>query len=451
MAYKQAYGVERTPTTVTSDTSGAALVARLNLDPKPKMTKRAQLLAAILGFLFVQMLLTPSRVWYLLLVSFALVLALAYGWTLALARNVRVGRRYNRALVQVGDRLVEDFAIVNNSLLPVPWLEVRDRSTLPGYTVSVAMSLGPQSEERWRAGGICRQRGEFTLGPWQVSTGDPFGLFRAVGQQGVLAHLLVYPPVGRAPEVLARSGRSTGSRSHMQHSMEQTVTSGGVRQYVSGDPPRYIHWPASLHTGALMVKDFDLEPAGDIWLVLDMARPVQSGELDESTEEYVVLAATALAARSLQREQSVGLLAYGQKRFYLAPARGEVQYWQVMRALATLRAEGTWPIGKVLEVERWNLGPGSSIVIIAPSAASDLLVGVEVMRRAGLGTSVLLLDSPSFGGAGDAGEVAQRLLELGVPHSVIAKGYEFVALSRRERLRRRPRREERWGLGSLSV
>jgi uncharacterized protein (DUF58 family) len=409
---------------------------------------RARLLMAILGFLFVQMLVTPSKVWYFLLISFALVLGLAYLWTWSLARNVRAGRRYSSALVQVGDRLAEDFAVANSSLLPAPWLEVRDQSTLPGYSVSLAMNLGPQSEERWRAGGICRQRGEFTLGPWQVSTGDPFGLFRAVGEAGVLALLLVYPPIGRAPEVLARAGRSSGSRSHMEHSLEQTVTSAGLRQYVSGDPPRYIHWPASLRARELMVKDFDLEPAGDLWIVLDMAIASQSGEMDESTEEYMVLAATALAARALRREQAVGLLAYGRERLFLAPARGEVQYWRIMRALAMVRAEGTWPIGHLLEVERWNLGRGSTTVLLAPAAAGDLLVGVEILRRSGLGASVLLLDNPSFGGQGDTRSVAQQLVDLGIAHSVIGKGYEFVPVSRKERLRRRPRGTGRWGLGS---
>ncbi|MGQ9553887.1 MAG: DUF58 domain-containing protein [Anaerolineae bacterium] len=430
---------------------GQSYVSTIRLDPKPRIAGRAWLLASVLGFLFVQWLINPSKVWHYLFISFALLLAVSYLWARSLAWGVKAARRHSANLVQVGDRLVEDFALVNASLLPAPWLEIRDLSTLPGYSVSVALSLGPQSEERWQAGGMCRQRGQFTLGPWQVRTGDPFGLFEVGGEGGVVADLLVYPPVGHMPEVLLRHGQSSSSRSHTQRSLEQTVTSAGVRQYISGDPPRYIHWPTSLHARELMVKDFDLEPSGDMWIVLDLNKEVQAGQYEESTEEYMVLAAASLAARALQRNQSVGLLGYGADRLFVPPAKGESQYWQVMRALATVRAQGTWSIGRVLEKERWNLGHSASAVVLSSSASTELPVGVETVRWLGVDLSVFIFASGSFGGKDDITALASQLLDMDVRHWIIERGHEILPAKQRERLRRARRLSERWGLrGHLS-
>jgi uncharacterized protein (DUF58 family) len=413
----------------------------------PLVTSRARLLMGLVALLAVQTLLIPSRVWHYLFIAFAFLLVISYAWTFALGRNVVARRRLYQSLVQVGERLSEDFTLANRSFVPAPWLEVRDSSDLPGYSVGVALSLGAQTEHSWKAGGICRQRGQFRLGPWLVRTGDPFGLFEVSGASGPLADLLVYPPVGTAPEVSSRHGDVTGSRSHVRRALHQTVTSAGVRQYLNGDPPRYIHWPSSARLGELMVKDFDLEPSGDVWVVADMSAAAQAGEAEESTEEYAILAATALAARALRRNQAVGLLSYGQERLFLPPAKGQSQYWLVMRGLATLRAVGTWDIGRVLQTERRNIGRAGSVVVLATSASPDLVAGVEVLRRLGLMVNMLVLDAASFGGRGDAGMLARQLIDLGVPHSVIGRGYELVPLSRRDRRRRRAARVgERWGL-----
>jgi uncharacterized protein (DUF58 family) len=200
-----------------------------------------------------------------------------------------------------------------------------------------------------------------------------------------------------------------------------------------------------------MVKDFDLEPSGNMWIVLDLNQEVQAGQYEESTEEYMVLAAASLAARALRRSQCVGLLGYGVDRLFLPPAKGESQYWQVMRALATVRAQGAWPIGRVLEKERWNLGRGASVTILASSASADLPVGVETVRRLGVGLSVFVFASSSFraqapGGGDDLAALAGQLVDMDVRHWIVERGYEILPLGQRERLRRTRRQSGRWGL-----
>lgn len=431
---------------------GGSHLSTVTLGPGLKASTSAKLMAASLVLLAALNLLLPSRVWFVLLVGFGLLLGVSYLWVRSLARNVRLGRRYSRSLIQVGDRLAEDFRLVNTSVLPLPWLELRDHSDLPGYAVGRAMSLGPQADLTWQAGGLCLQRGQFRLGPWEVRLGDPFGLFEAAGRVERWVDLLVYPPIGTAPDALPEKGRSAGERSHLLRASEQTVTAAAVRQYQPGDPPRHVHWPSTLRLGALMVKDFDLDPAGDLWVVMDMEAAVQAGAGPESTEEAAVLAAAAVTARALGQGHAVGLLAYGQSRVLATPARGQMQHWRIMQALATIRAEGEWPLARMVEAERWTLADGAGVVVISTSSSETLPAATDRLRRMGARPSVLVFDAADFGGGKDAWGAAETLAQMGVRHWVIGSDYEFVHLDRREKRRRVAYRQAaRWGLESPAV
>ncbi len=44
-----------------------------------------------------------------------------------------------------------------------------------------------------------------------------------------------------------------------------------------------------------MSKEFDLGLSSDVWLLVDLHRDVQAGELEDSTDEYAVSIAASLA------------------------------------------------------------------------------------------------------------------------------------------------------------
>ena len=66
----------------------------------------------------------------------------------------------------------------NDSSLPVAWLELEDRSDLPGYGANLATGIEGHQISQWRKHGICQQRGLYTLGPTIVHTSDPLGLYQ---------------------------------------------------------------------------------------------------------------------------------------------------------------------------------------------------------------------------------------------------------------------------------
>jgi len=61
----------------------------------------------------------------------------------------------------------------------------------------------------------------------------------------------------------------------------------GVRNYVRGDPRRKVHWPASAHSGTLMVKETDGTGVVPIRIVLVLDRPGPGSELAAGRAAYV--------------------------------------------------------------------------------------------------------------------------------------------------------------------
>ena len=228
-------------------------------------------LALIALLLFLQ-LSNPARAWSWLLVGLTAILAIGYVWARQMRDRVIASRELRGTWVVVGDVLQEHFWLQNASLLPVLWAEVVDGSDVPGYRADRVETAPAQGSRHWQTQEACQRRGLFTLGPWELHLGDPFGLFHVVHRYADTRTLLVYPRVMHLPALNLPRGAAAGASRTSQRSVEPTVAASGVRDYVPGDALRRVHWPLTAHRDALMVREFDLEPSGNLWIVLDLER-----------------------------------------------------------------------------------------------------------------------------------------------------------------------------------
>jgi len=391
----------------------------------------------------------PSRAWIALFFSLGGALGLGYLWMRQLADKITLTREQRYGWVHVGDLLEERFTLCNDSMFPILWLEIDDRSDLPGYTARSVRSLGGHQTLEWRTEGICRLRGLFTLGPWKARVTDPFGFFQVTFEYPKCQSILVYPPVVHLPTVRLPRGAAIGTGRTSQRAMEITTNAAGVRAYAPGDSLNRVHWRTSAHQDALMVKTFDLEPSGDLWIVLDLDAAVQAGRGEESTEEYGVILASSLSDRVLRQNRAVGLVAYGSVGprqapdakplpIIVQPQKGQAQRWRILQALATARAGGNWPLARVLAEMDRNLGRGMTLAVITPSSDPAWLAGLLPPMRRGVAPTVLLLDPSSFGGREDANmdAVAALLADLGIPSHPIVKGMPFQPIVEHKRIGR---------------
>jgi uncharacterized protein (DUF58 family) len=416
---------------------------------EPIIQFRRRWLVVLVALFVVLQIITPSRAWIVLIFSLGGTLAAGYCWARQMADNVALTREQHYNWVHVGDLLEERFTLTNRSFLPVVWVEVDDRSDLPGYAARSVRSAGGYQTMEWRIEGICRRRGLFTLGPWQAHISDPFGLFLITFDYPETRSILIYPPVVHLPTLPLPKGAATGTGRTSRRALDVTTNAAGVRQYAQGDSLNRIHWPSTAHLDRLMVKTFDLEPSGDLWIVLDLEAAVQAGDGEESTEEYGVILAASLADKTLRENRAVGLAAYGRRKTepdagadseplptLAMPQKGMAQQWRILQALAAVRAGGAWPLARVLAEMDRNLGRGMTLAVITPSCDPAWVAGLLPPMRRGIVPAILLLDPESFGGVGNVDAIRELLAQLGVPSHVIARGMPFKPIVEHRRIGR---------------
>jgi uncharacterized protein (DUF58 family) len=424
---------------------------------------------AILPVLLIGQLLTPHPAWMTLLIVLPGLYLSGYWWVRTLATGMDFERRRQGTLLVAGDLLEEEFVLVNRTRLPIIWAEFDDRSDMPGYDPSRVVSVGVASRYRWRTSIECRRRGVFHLGPSHLLLADLFHLFRLTIAYPHSQQALIYPRVLQLPEIALPRGQA-GGEARRRRPLFGTVPAASVRDYFPGDALRTIHWRSTAHRGSIMVREAELEPSGDVWIILDLNGAGHSGSGETSTLEYAIVLAASLTANLLagSERRAVGLLAVtGEAMLDARPsADGEAQSPLANRQAlerplapplagvatenqspleetgqATDRpAEALWVPPMAGQAQLWRI-----LAALAPAGAGAMPLG-ELLRRSGpvLGHRrtliVVTADLTPATGAGAPGKAAPwpaelvRLRAAGLASSVLlVAGPEQDAAARQDR------------------
>lgn len=388
---------------------------------KTRLRLSAPLLPVLALAALVMQILDPSRIWTIFLVGLGGLLGIAYAWARSLQRGLSLRREMRYGWAQVGDTLEERFSLHNTGWFPATWVELEDRSTLPGYDASRATGVDPGSTNQWLTEGICARRGVYFLGGTALTTGDPFGIFSVHIEDPARATLMVMPPVVPLPPLEITPGGYSGDGRPLPHAPELTVNAHSVREYTPGDSLRLIHWATTARQGKPFVRLFDGAPASDWWILLDLHAGSQLGTGPDSTDEHAIILAASLSHQGLRARRSVGLAVNGQALGWLPPRPGENQKWDILRALA-LAERGPTPLADLLQRIRPALGRTASLVIITPNMQTDWLDALLPLRWRGIQTTALLLEPRSFGGAASPAALTAALERMGIAHHLIPRG-----------------------------
>lgn len=395
---------------------------------KGRIRVNSHFVFALLPLLLVVQAVIPARIWYYMLATLIALIVLSFFWTKRLRDKVTLERRVHRGIVQVGDMLEERFTLTNDSIFPLLWAEIQDQSYMPGYDPSRVEAVGSLDENRWRSRGTCLRRGLFEVGATQMRLGDPFGFFTATIALPATATFMVYPPVVELPDIELPRGVIAGNSLSSIRSPHVTTNAFGVRQYVHGDSLSRIHWPTSARMDELFSKEFEVEPSGDLWLVLDLERQVQAGEEAESTHEYGIILAASLASRLIKEGRGVGMVAHDRKVTAVPLDRGYVHLWRIMQALVMIRELGEVPLEGVLAGLEREVALGSSLMVITPSCDPRWIASLRRLANRGIMPMVVLMDAASFGGEANVRGMRSALEEEGIPGYLVGHGFQFAPL-----------------------
>ena len=354
---------------------------------------QAVLLIIILTILAVS---SGWKVLYVLTYVLFCLFVLSWFWARYSLRKIVFRRAVTSGRVQVGELFDERLMLDNLSVLPKLWVQIADGSTLPGHRAGYVASMGGRKRAMWRARSTCKQRGRFQLGPVTATSGDPFGLFRRRIMLSASRELMVLPRIFPITTFTLFTGGLPGRGRSSRRALQATTNATTIREYVNGDALSRIHWRSSAHYNKLMVKEFDLDPAVDAWIFLDLHNAVQAGKGEQSTEEYGVTIAATVANYLLRHDLSVGMIVNGQQREFLNLDRGERQIERVLELLAVVGAGSGPDLKEALALDAIHFGRNTVAVVITPSNSRDWHDGLRHLQRRGVQIAVIGLDAASF-------------------------------------------------------
>jgi uncharacterized protein (DUF58 family) len=241
-------------------------------------------LAALTIVIYVAAATVGLRLFYYLAYVLGAVLIASWVWTRLNRRGLEVRREVSPTQAQVGQIIRETIELRNLSWVRKLWLEVRDQSSLPGHHVGAVVTLPGRKSKRWQVRTRCIHRGLYRLGPTVVVTGDPFGLFQTSQVLEGRGEILVFPPTVPLSQFGLKSGELPGGLRTERRAFHSTPNAVGIREYTPGDPTNRIHWAVSARNQKLMVKEFELDPTADLWLVLDLHEDVHVSAVGDGAD-----------------------------------------------------------------------------------------------------------------------------------------------------------------------
>ncbi|MHB1295684.1 MAG: DUF58 domain-containing protein [Anaerolineae bacterium] len=380
------------------------------------------------GAMLFSQVFSPNPAVKVILVVMLGLTGVSYYWARQMAGHVTVERQKRYGWAQVGDILEQRFTMRNSSWMPVLWAEAYDHSNLPGYNPGRAIGFGGHGSNRWSSKDLCTARGVYTLGPLDLKMGDPFGIFEVLLSHDQTESFIIYPAITALPFSVEPYGIVRGSSRVNVRTFDLTTNASSVRNYVPGDALNRIHWRSTARRSMpdreeILVKEFDFEPSGDLWIVLDLTESSHVGQDENSTEEFAVTLAGSLASQLLAKGHGVGLVAYGSEPLIVPPQKGQQQLWGLLHALAGVHAQAKIGLGEVLNQVQPLLGRHVSVAIITPGLDGSWLDGMSTLISRGIRVSTLLLDTPTFGGQGDAQALRAALADVGVPTQIIDRDF----------------------------
>ena len=423
------------------------------------MISRARVILAFFVICLIGARVTGRDLFYSLTYLWGGLLVVAYSWSWTSLNGVRIVRepRSNRA--QVGQLFIERFTLSNLSRTPKLWVETKDTSDLPGLrvtTLAIGLGLGDTSDSgaqqavtvasgfgrgqtrRWLTRTLCTRRGRYRLGPMTLRSSDPFGIFPRVREIPTSHHVVVLPMTVPLEGFPIPSGRLPGGEALRRRTHQITPNASGVRDYVPGDSFSRIHWRSTARLQKLIVKEFELDPLAEIWIIVDAAlsphfelqQPAERTKLKDddvfqlppATIEYGVTAAASLAMHFLQLNRAVGFIAYGAARQVIQPEPGEAQRLRLLESLAVLNAVGDTPLQHVVKIEGPRIPQGATAIFITPSVNTDMLAGIRRLRHTGRQPVLVLLNAASFGGPEGSHTIADAAQRSGITARILSYG-----------------------------
>lgn len=342
----------------------------------------------------------------LLLVGVLAILAigvLAQSWRRFGLHQVAYQRQFSEQRLFPGEQTVLRMQLINRKLLPLPWLGISEEfssglrpvhdserhSSVRRFAVRQSFTLGPFERVERDLPLMAVRRGCYVFSAVAATAGDPFGLYRADGMLGSREEVLVYPAFLEDWQYQVTAQQPFGEVGTSRPVWLDPTRPAGVRDYVSGDPLRQLHWRATARLGRLQTRRYDPSAAVQLMIVLDVNTSEQSWRgVDHAVLEHAISVAASIARDAIAQRLPVGLLANAlsvnsDQTIRVPPGRSPDQLAAILEELARLVLYFGLPIGQLLERVLPGLPVGASVVLVSALDSPDTDAALDMLRRRG--------------------------------------------------------------------
>jgi uncharacterized protein (DUF58 family) len=352
---------------------------------------------------FVASLILRNPALFLLSVLLALVAGVTALWDRYALAGVTYTRRFSTLRLFAGEETDVSVEIVNAKPLPLAWVKVEDEwpaavtvlrgklhySHKPERRVLInllSMRFYERVRKQYRLRAV--QRGVQEFGPVGLNSGDMFGFRRQQQELLQIDHLIVYPRVVPLTALALDSAQPFGDAKMRRKIAEDPLRAMGVRAYVPGDSPRYLHWKATARRGELQTRVFEPGAARAAAIFLNLTTVAGHPGIIRDYLEYAITAAASLARFILDSREAVGLYANGPRRnemglVRLPPSRRPDRWEELLEALARLIGLPSADFARLLRAEMSLLPYGATIIVITALIDDEILAALLDLRSAG--------------------------------------------------------------------
>jgi uncharacterized protein (DUF58 family) len=181
-----------------------------------------------------------------------------------------------------------------------------------------------------------KRRGVYRLDQYQMSTSFPFGIFKRAAIRRQADTVMVFPPLGDVDPHLIRQFRSAETTGHnLKPKLGGMDEFFGLKEFRTGESPRFIYWKRSAHTGHLVSREMTQVSPPRILVVIDTFNPRGEAKRAVEIEKSIAQAASMISA-ALDSGLAIGLVARGSEWVSISAGRGKRHRRELLTKLAIL-------------------------------------------------------------------------------------------------------------------
>lgn len=371
-------------------------------------------------------LLMGGKLPYFLFYTVTLIVVLSYFWTRAIVKKLTFSQRVMKEYANVGDEIEIKTMVFNESLLPVPCVEVKNLMTkdMTGKPPSSSvLSLMPFDSRSVFEKVKCKYRGYYMFGPVSINVTDLFGFFSWNREARCEGAISVYPRVTELKSFSTRPMQLFGSVTTKQKANEDYTSISDIRKYYPGDSFKRIHWKISARKGSLFVKTFNMSGSAESHIFLNLCRNDYVDLYRADIEEKAVECAASIIHYMLLRNINTGLYTNSTRVVYTR-GRDLKEFKKFMEELITVKSNGSVPFTELLESRSRLIPGGSSIILITPKLNESLVAKVVQLCEMGFDVAVVYIMLDASNGVDNGGidnytdKYSIRLYKVGINDDV---------------------------------